>query len=94
MMYNMFMHVSFLPTLNLWVSGNFPETTWRAFKVVRWIHTFYVQFWVPVRNRLAACCQAMRAIWLNFLMFWDCWVFLIRGKVIIGVFLMDVVMKA
>jgi len=35
------------------VSGNFPETAWRAFKAVRQLMLIKPNFWVSAFNRLA-----------------------------------------
>jgi len=43
-MNNMYMHESFLSRLKFWVSGNFSETTWWAFKAAKRLMMFLCCF--------------------------------------------------
>jgi len=38
---------------NFWISGNFSEISWWAFKAARLLMLFSVNFWVSALNRLA-----------------------------------------
>jgi len=69
-MYN-WMIEAYLILFNFVVSGNFPATAWRAFKVVTQLMQILVIFWVLVRNRLTAssCRQATQVVPPSFLGF-------------------------